>query len=337
MAYIRPSEEPCPTIKEACRLDDVQLLSRTLLAQGITTTNVNDESSSWLLHYACEQCFCYNALMALTYILSDLGFSTDNISCHDIPRAKDVSTQILDVLLAHGWNINKRVNRAGRPSGPFLWAVLENEDLVRYCLEHGASVHPEGQSPLQPDIITKDQLRCPPILETAAAKATVATFDLLRAYGAPLGWRSLHNAVHAATFPWMSGRPGGTPTPGTYEEQYPKAQTYAERMAMVHHLVKDLGLDVNGPDQPPTQIRLPMRRGPPLCYVSDSDVIEYGAGPETWEVLDTRELTWYLLDHGADPRPALDRLQGGSHPTFIADVEAWRARKEERSSKCCCQ
>jgi hypothetical protein len=82
---------------------------------------------------------------------------------------------------------------------------------------------------------------------------------------------------------------------------------------------------------------LPMRRGPPLCYVSDSDVIEYGVGPETRKVLDTRELTWYLLDHGADPRPALEWSQRGSHPTFIADVEAWRARKEERASKCCCQ
>jgi hypothetical protein len=154
--YQRPNEEPCPTIKEACRLDDVQLLSRTLLAQGITATNINDDSSSWLLHYTCQQCFEHSALAILTYILSDSGYSPDNISNHEMNRPRDLSTQILDVLLAYGWNINKRVNSAGRPSGPFLWTVLENEDLVKYCLDHGASVHPEGQSPLQPDFITQD-------------------------------------------------------------------------------------------------------------------------------------------------------------------------------------
>jgi hypothetical protein len=98
-------------------------------------------------------------------------------------------------------------------------------------------------------------------------------------------------------------------------------------MAMVYHLVEDLGLDVNGPDQPPSQRALPMRRGTPLCYVADSEVIVYTEGSEDKAILDTRELTWYLLDHGADPRPALEKIKWSQHPTFVADVDAWRARK----------
>jgi hypothetical protein len=122
-------------------------------------------------------------------------------------------------------------------------------------------------------------------------------------------------------------------------KQYPKAKTYTERMAMVRHLVEDLGLDVNGPDQPPNQRPLPMRRGTPLCYVADSEVICYSEGISSEEkfVLDTRELTWYLLDHGADPRPALEKVESSSHPTFVADVEAWRARQKIQTFKCCCQ
>lgn len=340
MAGLTWNQEPFISINEACISGDVQSLSRIFSAHGVTATNHNKDHIA-LLHYACRQCFRCNAIAILTYILTECGYSTDNISCEDV-GTQALSTEILDVLLAHGWNINSRVGNTKFLTAPLLWKVLGNEDLVKYCLEHGASVHPEGQSPLQPDFISQDQRRCSPVLESAAAEATVATFDLLRAHGAPLGRTCLHHAVQEATLPWLSGRPDAL-TPVTSDagdgesKRYPKTKTYAERMAMVYHLVEDLGLDVNGSDQPPSQRPLPMRRGPPLCYVADSEAIFYGAGSEDKAVLDTRELTWYLLDHGADPRPALEAAKMNNHPMFAADVEAWRARKNERASKCCCQ
>jgi hypothetical protein len=340
--------EPYPTIKEACISDDVQLLARTFAAYGVTTTNPDKDA---LLRYACRNCLQHNTLATLCYILYDCGFSTKNISVNDMfPFPKQgLSTRILDVLLAYGWDINKR-DLSGRSTTcePLLWWVLEDEDLVKYCLEHGATVHPKGKG------------QCSPILERAAAEATVATFDLLRAHGAPLGWRPLHHAVHKATWPWLSGRPdaltSGTSLASEAEgKRYPKTQTYAERMAMVYHLVEDLGLDVNGPDGPPDQKPRHGPRGPPLCYVADSEAIFYRDGSEGKEILDTRELTWYLLDHGADPRPALEEVQWSKHPTFVADVEAWRAQEKHpahernqareknqaqettQASKCCCQ
>jgi hypothetical protein len=161
---------------------------------------------------------------------------------------------------------------------------------------------------------------------------------LLRAHEAPLGWRSLHHAVQRATWPWLSGRPdaliSGISIASEAEgKQKPKVQTYAERMAIVYHLVEDLGLDVNGPDQPPSQRPLPMRQGPPLCYVADSEAIFYSEGSEDKAVLDARELTWYLLDHGADPRPALEEVKWSKHPTFVADAEAWRAREKSQAQE----
>jgi hypothetical protein len=92
-------EEPYPTIKEACMSDDVQLLSRTFSACGVTTAKTTPHEDTFaLLRYACGQCLQHNALATLTYILSDCGFSTEDISANHM-----VPTQgLLDVLLSHG-------------------------------------------------------------------------------------------------------------------------------------------------------------------------------------------------------------------------------------------
>jgi hypothetical protein len=151
MGFKRWNEGPYPSIEEACRSDDVQSFSRIFLAEGVTTTNHNEDHIA-LLHYACRQCFQYDAVATLTYILTDRGFSTDNISAYDMIPTQGLSTRILDILLACGWNVNKRDLRVGRTSEPLLWWILDNEELVKYCLKHGAKVHPEGQSPLKPNL-----------------------------------------------------------------------------------------------------------------------------------------------------------------------------------------
>lgn len=48
-------------------------------------------------------------------------------------------------------------------------------------------MHPRGQEPLSDDDITKLQQMCEQILEKVATVGTVATFELLRDKGAPLG------------------------------------------------------------------------------------------------------------------------------------------------------
>ena len=139
------------------------------------------------------------------------------------------STRVLEDLLGKGWNINFRGRSAAKP---FMWYTVHDVDLVTWCLDHGASVIPEGtvRLPAMPspdDTLSMDERLCPTALEWTAAKGTVATFDLLRSKGAPLGWQTLHNATRSAT------------------------QDYdPERMSMVRYLIDEVGLDVNALDCP---------------------------------------------------------------------------------------
>lgn len=91
---------------------------------------------------------------------------------------------------------------------------------------------------------------------------------------------------------------------------------------MVRHLLDVVGVDMNAPDQPVGSKILPMRLGTPICYIPGSAMLER----------DTRELTWLLLDQGADPTPALE-IAKRDYPKFAEDVKAWKAKH----SKCCVQ
>ncbi|KAF1959972.1 hypothetical protein CC80DRAFT_490008 [Byssothecium circinans] len=227
------------------------------------------------------------------------------------PRdAVHASKETLEFLLAQGWDINARPD-SGNNREPFMWHVVRDSDLVKWCLEHGASVHPRDQEPLCDDVITESQRKCQQILEKVAAWGSVATFELLRSKGAPLGWRSLHRAVETATY----GRP----------EQAGDDREHGERMAMVRHLLDVVGFDVNAPDQPVGSKVLPMHNGTPICYIPASGMLER----------DTRELTWLLLDRGADPTPALE-IAKRFYPKFAEDVKAWKAQRGG-DSKCCVQ
>lgn len=254
----------------ACRFDDT-----TMLDEAISMSLAADLDS---LYGVVRQLATRDNATAILHNLIDRGVS---IVPRFPPDALSASKQTLELFLAHGWDINARAETPDAAQ-PFMWFVVHDEDMIKWCLEHGASVHPRGQEPLSDRYITVSQLRCEQILEKVAARGTVATFELLHSKGAPLGWRPLHLAVEAATF----GRPG--------EEG--DAERHNERMAMVRHLLDVVGLDVNAPDQPVRTKVLPMRVGTPICYIPSS------AMPG----VDTRDLTWLLLDRGADPTPALE-------------------------------
>lgn len=254
-----------------------------------------------------------NAIAILTHLLS-LGQSILPISPSDAARSSDAT---LEFLLAHGWDINTR--RAGNPTSqppPYLWSVLGDIERVRWCLAHGASVHPEGVEPLRDDVLTMAQRQCEQLLECAAWSASVETFELLRSKGAPLGWRPLHLAVQCATT-YQADRPG--------EARTERGRQYEARMAMVRHLVDVVGVDVNASDQPAGS-DVPGRFGSPLCYVAWA----YGQEPSV------RELVWFLLDRGADPVVALEEAKFSEHATFADDVEAWRARQRGAGRGWCC-
>ncbi len=198
----------------------------------------------------------------------------------------------------------------------------------------------KDQPPASDDKVTSDYYSCPPILEVAAGHSTMATFELLRSKGAPLDRRPLHLAVSRAIKPRSSEYPV-TVQPSTsdissiagdgegesekQQQQVPdkdRAETYAERMAMVRHLVDTLGLDVNAPDQP-AGMMLGNHYGTPLCYVA--------VGSSNG---DCKEVTQFLLDRSADPglvassgHYAIGLAESYGHLQFLEAVEEWKARQ----------
>ena len=308
--------------RTACEKNDA-----TLMDQAILATSQQDDLEQ-LYTYSCRHAIANNSTNVLTHLIKH-GVSVKKLRPMTVVGNRQTSRAILEILLAHGWDINTRdVSGLGPDAQPFMWHFVTDSDMVAWCLEHGASVYPKDQEALRDDIVTIDQRSCPQILERAAGWATIATFELLRSKGAPLGWRPLHLAVETATY-WQVDR--GEADRGEKEDEKEKgtksdhAQRYVERMAMVHHLVDVVGLDVNAPDQPPGG-RVPDRNGTPLCYILGSNVLD----------TDTRELTWFLLDRGADPVPALQVAKLTGHPRFADDVEKWTAL-QGGGRKCCVQ
>jgi hypothetical protein len=97
-----------------------------------------------------------------------------------------------------------------------------------------------------------------------------------------------------------------------------------ERTEMVRHLIDNIELDVNALDQPPGPI-VPMQRGTPIEYIPGSNILER----------DARDITWLLLERGADPTPAISFAKH-CYPKFIDDFEAWKRARKARP-ECCVQ
>ncbi|OBT81589.1 hypothetical protein VE02_09999 [Pseudogymnoascus sp. 03VT05] len=262
-------------LHKACEDDDTMLLDK-----AISMTAAGDLESFYnIARYSAIR----NNAMA---ILNDLIERGVRVTPRWPSDAKGASKETLEFLLAQGWDINAQGD-SGNHKQPFMWLVATDYNLVKWCLEHGASA------------------RCQQILEIVAARGSIATFDLLRSKGAPLGWRPLHVAVETATF---------FPPGDKYNDV-----KHAERMAMVHYLLDVVGLDVNAPDQPVGTKLLPMHSGTPICYISDA-----------MDGRDHRGLTWLLLDRGADPTDAL-RFAKPDYSNFAEDVKAWKAWKEKQA------
>lgn len=220
--------------------------------------------------------------------------------------------ETLEVLVANGWDIN----RSGRGrDAPVLWDLLENMDLVRWCLDHGASVNPPDDTP--PESIGRM-----PILERAAAVADIATFELLRGRGAPVcyDYGVLPSAVMAAN----EHAPKDSDNPGT---------KYQQRMDMVRHLLDVVGCDANSRSNGPYRFGVVLGSvcSTPLCWIAC-----HATG-------DAKDLIWLLLDRGGDldlARPdegnwsapsAREAASRRSDTRFLKAVEEWLAKRESHT------
>lgn len=171
------------------------------------------------------------------------------------------SLPLWSAMIERGWDINQRapwgrLNQQQR----LLDLICGNEDLVRWCLDHGARVDNDYDRVVEPGKM--ERIRYPPLLESAAEWGTVSTFELLRGLGAATGPRMLHLAVGRAA-----------------------SDKNNRAMEMVRYLVDEVGIDVNQQD---SDVLLPMHLGPPINYaVKDSRtggrvvrfLLERGADP----------------------------------------------------------
>lgn len=249
-----------------------------------------------------------NSIATLSHLVKDdaMGFKALPPSCVATHPKPSITT--LDFLFAHGWDINncrEPIHLGSRHRDPFLWHVTSDEILVQWCLDHGARVQ-----------VTDRRTR--PILETAANCGSFAAFRLLYSAGAPPGRRTLHLAVQAAALGHIGS---GDPEKDT-EAQRQKRVQHDDRMALVRYLIDVVALDVNAEDWMPGAMSFSGHggSGTPICYVISH------RNPE--RVKNARDLTWLLLDRGADPTLALEDAVSIGMTVFIKHVDEWKEQMD---------
>lgn len=303
------SREPMRLSIDACKADDVSLMEQAISIASQPDCRYDVQA---VVHRGLRSAVRRGAFHVLKYLL-DRGADVRPVTPSSLFSDDDTpapSQEMLEILVGHGWDINTQGSR--HTSWPLLWLVVQDPDLVRWCVDHGARVDiPEDPPRVNAvGIESRSGLPRPTILGMAATWGSVETFELLRAKGAPLDPRTLHRAVTQAT--------ALAPAETTDDKM-----SYAHRMAMLRHLVDVLKLDVNA-----VHHQLGSRCSTPLCCVA-------GRHPTKQ---DHRELIRFLLDRGADPDlvPApqdginwpspITCAQSRGNVRFLDAVHEWQTR-----------
>jgi hypothetical protein len=306
------SSNPMTLCIEACKADDVSLMEQAI---SIASKSNSSHAVQDVVQRGLRRSAARGAVHVLNYLVDHPhGADVAALSASDIMVNDDMakpSQEILEILVAHGWDINTQ-GPGKITSWPLLWHVVEYPDLVRWCLDHGARVDiPDNPPQVKDGVQSRTGVPPPTILGMAASSGSVETFELLRAKGAPLDPRTLHRAVEQATI--LAPKEGSEPS-----------SFYTHRMDMVRHLVDVVKLDVNA-----VQHQLGRQCSTPLCIV---------AGRPTNQIF--RELVYFLLDRGADPNlncktqedtnwpSAIACAQSCGNMRFLQAVKDWQAEKQ---------
>ncbi|MCJ1260738.1 hypothetical protein MMC22_000600 [Lobaria immixta] len=225
---------------------------RRLITDGIRNHSTTEISRALqldrsLLPFALSSVVYKGSVPLTAYLLATERAPVDTLT--PLKIATEPSVELLDTVVSAGWDLNQRSPDKGAGKGQRLIdLVAGNEDLVKWCLEHGAQVSDEAEE--------ENALRCPPLTESVAASGTVSSFKLLRANHALIGRRTLHRAAESAATCDAADKP--------------------KRMAILRFLVEEERLDVNRMD---TDGQLPNHWGTPVAYAAKGkggeDVVRY--------------------------------------------------------------
>lgn len=175
------------TMGWACSNNDVNQLKRALDSSGSQAFRSRPSEVEKYLRRAVGN----NSFAIVQHLVEAEGASVDFLNPTALGRAADQEPQsalpLFEFLLACGWNINK--NRPEVREG-MLQVFSHNEEMLHWCLEHGADPARVGFD---------EEHLVPPLLDSVAEarNVSVETFQRLRAKGATLSPRTLHCAAYA--------------------------------------------------------------------------------------------------------------------------------------------
>lgn len=301
-------------VHEATTRDDVSLMGKAISAAAQPGSRHTGEA---VIQLGLRGSIGKGALSVLRYLLGRGGditaFSANQFFViPEIPEPKP-SRELLGIMVEHGWDINTLGSHGDQR--PLLWRVVEYPELVACCLGLGARVDIPYRDPRY-----SKALPGPYLLDVAAERASIETFELLRGRGAPLSPRTLHAAVRAAALL----------APIRPVEELGKPWSHP-RLDMVRHLIDVVKLDVNAVvPQPATRCTTP------LCWAA-----KYRRS----RMVDVSEIVRVLLDAGADPELSGGVFDGVEFPSpmecarewgnesFLQTVEEWRKKKRTESDE----
>lgn len=282
---------------DACRTDEVSKIKHAIELASLPRSRSTVQN---VLSHAVRQAIIMNAENILSYVLAKGGSAPVS---SNLPSERLPTQRILNILVAHGWDINARPRNSTKP---FLWQAVASHDLTVWALDHGADVQPGGQESYTDNEFLRDHTDCLAVLEQAILYGChPSTLDLVRSKGAPMGRRILCFAAAKAAVCIKS--------------------LVGQSVALVRHLLDKYNLDVNALDGP-SGINMGNHCGTPLCYVAQQ-------GPSS----DCKDVIELLLKRGADPDlyvqftgwSAAALAEQTKNLCFSGTIASWRTRKED--------
>lgn len=120
-------------VTEAAINDNVSLIARCI----DSASQLNQNSVKVVLYKSLKRAIHREAVVVLSYVL-DHGANVRNVDGNTVTSQPDElsykfpSVEVLQCLLAHGWNLNA--------DAPLLWYVISDHAWVEWCFAHGATI-----------------------------------------------------------------------------------------------------------------------------------------------------------------------------------------------------